>query len=45
MEIKVTAPQQTAPAAPTTPSAPATPQTSPMKKTQGGLVIEMQTIN
>ena len=44
MEIKVTTPQQTAPAAPT-PSAPSTPQTSPMKKTNGGLVIEMQTIN
>jgi len=45
MEIKVTAPQQTAPAAPAAPSTPATPQTSPMKKTNGGLVIEMQTIN
>ena len=45
MEIKVTAPQQTAPAAPAAPSTPAAPQTSPMKKTNGGLVIEMQTIN
>ena len=45
MEIKVTAPQQTAPTAPAAPSAPAAPQTSPMKKTQGGLVIEMQTVN
>ncbi|MBR4820365.1 hypothetical protein IKZ70_00695, partial [bacterium] len=45
MEIKVTAPQQTEPATPAAPSAPSTPQTSPMKKTNGGLVIEMQTIN
>ena len=45
MEIKVTTPQQTAPAAPAAPSTPAAPQTSPMKKTNGGLVIEMQTIN
>ena len=47
MEIKVTAPQQTAPqqTAPAAPAAPAAPQTSPMKKTNGGLVIDMQSIN
>ena len=45
MEIKVTAPQQTEPATPAAPSAPVAPQTSPMKKTNGGLVIEMQTVN
>ena len=45
MEIQVTAPQQTEPAAPAAPSAPVAPQTSPMKKTNGGLVIEMQTVN
>lgn len=45
MEIQVTAPQQTAPTTPAAPSAPSTPQTSPVKKTNGGLVIEMQTVN
>ena len=48
MEVKVTAPQQTepaAPAAPQQPAAPAAPQTSPMRRSNGQLVIEMQTVN
>lgn len=45
MEVQVTAPQQTAPAAPAQPAAPAAPQTSPIKKSNGQLVIEMQTVN
>ena len=45
MEVQVTAPQQTAPAAPAQPAAPSTPQTSPIRKSNGQLVIEMQTVN
>lgn len=45
MEVKVTAPQQTEPAAPAAPTAPAAPQTSPIRKSNGQLVIEMQTVN